>query len=94
MTPFDFKTRARELSGRIGALGYDLAMKNTKPIESDLHEVYRAGQEEMQERCAKRATNFLVGDPKIGVPLRSPMPHEISEAIRALPIEPKEPSND
>ena len=35
------------------------------------------------EACARLATSFLVGDPKNGVPLRNPMPHEIAAAIRA-----------
>ena len=37
------------------------------------------------EDAAKVATSFLVGDPFNGVPLRSPMAHEIADAIRALP---------
>lgn len=36
------------------------------------------------EAAAKKATSFLVGDPANGVPLRSPSPHQIAEAIRAL----------
>lgn len=35
------------------------------------------------ERAAGKATSFLVGDPKNGVPFRNPMAHEISAAIRA-----------
>lgn len=41
----------------------------------------------MRERCAWTATSFLVGDPANGVPLRSPGPHEIAKAIRALPLD-------
>ena len=36
------------------------------------------------EAAAHKATSFLVGDPKAGIPLRNPMAHEISDAIRAL----------
>lgn len=36
------------------------------------------------EAAARKATSFLVGDPKNGVPLRNPMPHEIADAIRTL----------
>ena len=32
------------------------------------------------------ATKFLVGDPKNGVPLRNPMPHEIAERLRSSPL--------
>lgn len=39
----------------------------------------------MQEACAKEATSFLSGDPKNGIPLRSPTPHEIASAIRTKP---------
>lgn len=38
----------------------------------------------MQEAAGRKATGFLVGDPKNGVPLRNPMAHEISDAIRAI----------
>lgn len=41
---------------------------------------YRRGVDE----AAKVATSFLVGDPRNGVSLRSPMPHEISDRILAL----------
>ena len=34
--------------------------------------------------AAHKATSFLVGDPKNGIPLRSPSPHEIRAAILAL----------
>jgi hypothetical protein len=37
------------------------------------------------EDAAKVATSFLVGDPFNGVPLRSPMAHEIADAILSLP---------
>jgi len=36
------------------------------------------------EWAAGEATKFLVGDPKNGVPLRNPMPHEIAERLRSL----------
>ena len=36
-----------------------------------------------REACAWTAQSFLVGDPKNGIPLRSPMPSEIAAAIRA-----------
>jgi MoxR-like ATPase len=39
---------------------------------------------EALEEAAKKATSFLVGDPRNGVPLRNPMAHEIAAAIRAL----------
>ena len=38
----------------------------------------------MRETAAWKASSFLVGDPKNGVPLRNPMAHEISDAIRAI----------
>ncbi len=41
---------------------------------------------EMRETAARNATSFLVGDPKDGVPIRSPSPHQIADAIRALPL--------
>lgn len=40
----------------------------------------------MREAAAHMATSFLVGDPANGVPLRSPSPHQIADAIRALPL--------
>jgi hypothetical protein len=43
-------------------------------------------EKEMREAAARKATNFLVGDPANGIPLRAPMPHEIADAIRALPL--------
>ena len=46
---------------------------------------------EMRDACAKEATSFLSGDPKNGIPLRSPTPHEIAAAIRAMPIVPPFP---
>ena len=36
-----------------------------------------------REACAWTAQSFLVGDPKNGIPLRSPMASEIAAAIRA-----------
>jgi len=36
-----------------------------------------------REACAWTSQSFLVGDPKNGIPLRSPMPSEIAAAIRA-----------
>lgn len=35
-------------------------------------------------RAASKATSFLVGDPANGVPLRSPMAHEVAAAILSL----------
>lgn len=50
-------------------------------------EVEGVGAEKaMREAAAAKATSFLVGDPENGVPLRSPMPHEIADAIRKLPL--------
>lgn len=40
----------------------------------------------MREKAASKATGFLVGDPTNGIPLRSPMSHEINTAIRAIPL--------
>lgn len=42
------------------------------------------GRASMKGDAAKVATSFLVGDPFNGVPLRSPMAHEIADAILAL----------
>lgn len=39
---------------------------------------------EALEEAATKATSFLVGDPKNGVPLRNPLAHEIADAIRAM----------
>lgn len=39
---------------------------------------------EGMEMAAVKATSFLVGDPKNDIPLRSPGPHEIAAAIRAM----------
>ena len=36
-----------------------------------------------RDACAWTSQSFLVGDPKNGIPLRSPMPSEIATAIRA-----------
>lgn len=36
------------------------------------------------EFAARQATDFLVGDPRNGVPLRSPVPHEIAKRLRSL----------
>ena len=36
-----------------------------------------------RDACAWTSQSFLVGDPKNGIPLRSPMPSEIADAIRA-----------
>jgi len=36
------------------------------------------------EAAAYKATSFLVGNPKEGISLRSPSPHAIADAIRAL----------
>ena len=36
------------------------------------------------EFAARQATGFLVGDPRNGVPLRSPVPHEIAKRLRSL----------
>jgi len=43
-----------------------------------------AERDEALERAATKATSFLVGDPENGVPFRSPMPHEIADAIRKM----------
>lgn len=43
-------------------------------------------REKAIEECAKVATSFLVGDPRNGIPLRNPMPHEIAERIRSLTL--------
>lgn len=40
----------------------------------------------MREAAAHKATSFLVGDPENAIPLRSPMPYEIADAIRELPL--------
>ena len=45
---------------------------------------YDAGFRVGLEAAAQKATSFLVGDPVNGVPLRSPMTHEVAKAIRAL----------
>lgn len=47
---------------------------------------YQRGAEAMREACAVKCTSFLVGDPGAGIALRSPMPREISDAIRVLPL--------
>lgn len=36
------------------------------------------------DEAAHKATSFLVGDPKNGVPLHSPSPHQIAAAILTL----------
>jgi hypothetical protein len=47
------------------------------------------------EEAARKATGFLVGDPANGIPLRSPSPHQIADAIRALQsTTPAEPVTD
>ena len=56
-----------------------------KSAESAAH---RLGRAEGIEEAARKAKSFLVGDPANGVPLRSPMPHEIADAIRALAHKP------
>jgi len=43
------------------------------------------------EFAARQATGFLVGDPRNGVPLRSPVPYEIAKRLRSL--SPKAESN-
>lgn len=42
------------------------------------------GRDAALEEAANKATSFLVGDPAKGVPLKSPTPHQIAAAIRAL----------
>ncbi len=50
----------------------------------DLTLFRQAIRAEALEEAATKATSFLVGDPKNGVPLRNPLAHEIADAIRAL----------
>ena len=38
--------------------------------------------------AATKATSFLVGDPQNGIPLRSPMTHEVADAILAMTDKP------
>lgn len=52
-----------------------------------LHRREQQAAEAMKERCATKATSFLIGDPKKGIPLRSPSPHAIADAIRSLTTE-------
>lgn len=58
----------------------------TRPLYLHPSDAYARGAEDMREKSAWTATSFLVGDPTNGVPLRSPGPHEIAKAIRALPL--------
>jgi len=53
------------------------------PIEAQ-EAIARAVIRRTLEWAAGEATKFLVGDPKNGVPLRNPMPHEIAERLRSL----------
>ena len=66
-------------------LGYSLeTTHNAEVIATALREAEARGRASVREDAAKVATSFLVGDPFNGVPLRSPMAHEIADAILAL----------
>ena len=45
---------------------------------------FRTGFALTLKAAAEEATRFLVGDPANGIPLRSPMPHEIQDHILSL----------
>ncbi len=62
------------------AAGYDV-------IASAEQRAGKRGEARGLERAAAKATSFLVGDPEVGVPLHSPSPHQIADAIRALGAE-------
>ena len=63
------------------------ATVGTKPMLADLPAALVAWRDEAvqaeREACAWTATSFLIGDPKQGIPLRSPMASEVADAIRA-----------
>jgi hypothetical protein len=56
----------------------------TRKEQQRTREAAAQARREALEEAAKKATSFLVGDPRNGVPLRNPMAHEIAAAIRAL----------
>lgn len=51
-----------------------------------IHRREQQAAEAIREKCATKATSFLIGDPKKGIPLRSPSPHEIADAIRSIAV--------
>jgi len=62
------------------AIALDHAATRITQIEGELAKA----RDEALEEAAHTAVSFLVGDPRNGIPLRSPSPHEIARAIRAL----------
>ena len=62
---------------------YAQAAQEPKQLRAELTTAL-AERDEALERAATKATSFLVGDPENGVPFRSPMPHEIADAIRKM----------
>lgn len=64
--------------GNIGYTRDDLCI-----TEAECQRRIDAAVQAEREACAWTAQSFLVGDPKNGIPLRSPMPSEIATAIRA-----------
>jgi hypothetical protein len=54
--------------------------KDTGPSDLEEVSIWNAAV----EACAQKATGFLVGDPLNGIPLKSPNPHQIAEALLRL----------
>lgn len=74
---------AYELDPTISIEGYPIDWEQTIRQNKERQKA-RAVIAMTLKAAAEEATKFLVGDPVNGIPLRTPMPHEISDHIRFL----------
>ena len=72
-----------EAEGTWGGVGVEFTRTDLCITEAECQRRIDVAVAAEREACAWTSQSFLVGDPKNGIPLRSPMPSEIATAIRA-----------